>query len=91
MTVKRGDMARNWVDPDEIPDLSTDEWAKVIEAALIRRDRSNVSVANVSTTNDLDKDVINAFKAEGPGWQGRINAALRQAVRLRKAGGRRPV
>jgi len=84
-------MARNWVDPDEIPDLSTDEWAKVIEAALIRRDRSNVSVANVSTTNDLDKDVINAFKAEGPGWQGRINAALRQAVRLRKAGGRRPV
>jgi uncharacterized protein (DUF4415 family) len=31
----------------------------------------------VSTTVRLDKDVIDAFKAEGRGWQTRINQALR--------------
>ena len=28
----------------------------------------------------VDPDVLNAFKATGPGWQTRINAALRDAV-----------
>lgn len=30
----------------------------------------------------LDPDVIDAFKATGRGWQGRINAALRKAAKL---------
>lgn len=30
----------------------------------------------------IDKDVIEHFQAEGPGWQDRINAALRQAAGL---------
>lgn len=30
----------------------------------------------------LDQDVLEAFQAEGPGWQDRINAALRQAAGL---------
>ncbi|WP_229839302.1 BrnA antitoxin family protein [Sphingomonas glacialis] len=29
-----------------------------------------------------DPDVSNRFRAEGPGWQGRMNAALRKAVGL---------
>jgi hypothetical protein len=28
----------------------------------------------------LNPDVLDAFRADGPGWQGRINAALRKAV-----------
>jgi uncharacterized protein (DUF4415 family) len=28
----------------------------------------------------VDADVLDAFKATGPGWQTRINAALRDAV-----------
>lgn len=28
----------------------------------------------------LDPDILAAFKADGPGWQTRINAALRQAL-----------
>jgi len=28
----------------------------------------------------LDRDVIEAFKAQGPGWQTRMNAALREAM-----------
>ncbi|OCJ17793.1 hypothetical protein A6U87_02345 [Rhizobium sp. AC44/96] len=31
----------------------------------------------------LDPDVIDAFKATGKGWQGRINDALRKAAKLR--------
>jgi uncharacterized protein (DUF4415 family) len=30
----------------------------------------------------LDPDVIDAFRKGGPGWQSRINAALRSAVGL---------
>lgn len=28
----------------------------------------------------IDRDVLDVFQAEGPGWQDRINAALRKAV-----------
>jgi uncharacterized protein (DUF4415 family) len=28
----------------------------------------------------LDRDVLDHFQAEGPGWQERINAALRKAA-----------
>lgn len=30
----------------------------------------------------IDQDVLEAFQAEGPGWQERINAALRSAAAL---------
>lgn len=30
----------------------------------------------------LDAEVVERFRATGPGWQGRINAALRKAVGL---------
>jgi uncharacterized protein (DUF4415 family) len=32
----------------------------------------------------LDRDVIDEFRATGPGWQGRINEVLRRAVKGRK-------
>jgi uncharacterized protein (DUF4415 family) len=35
----------------------------------------------------LDPEVIDAFRATGPGWQSRINEQLRAAVkRMRRAG-----
>jgi uncharacterized protein (DUF4415 family) len=30
----------------------------------------------------IDRDVLDRFQAEGPGWQDRINAALRKAAGL---------
>jgi uncharacterized protein (DUF4415 family) len=30
----------------------------------------------------IDRDVLDYFQADGPGWQERINAALRKAVGL---------
>lgn len=82
MNGKKGDTAEGWVDPDEIPDLSTDDWARVIEAAPVRRGRPKAAVRKVSTTIRLDPDVVDAFKADGPGWQSRINTALRRAAGL---------
>jgi len=29
----------------------------------------------------IDRDVLDVFQADGPGWQERINAALRKAAR----------
>jgi uncharacterized protein (DUF4415 family) len=37
----------------------------------------------------LDPDVVEHFRATGPGWQGRINEALRKAARLKRATGTR--
>ena len=34
----------------------------------------------------LDRDVIAALKADGPGWQTRMNATLRRALKLKAAG-----
>jgi uncharacterized protein (DUF4415 family) len=31
----------------------------------------------------LDRDVLDHFQAQGPGWQDRINAALRKAAGLK--------
>ena len=30
----------------------------------------------------IDRDVLDAFQADGPGWQDRVNAALRKAAGL---------
>ena len=38
--------------------------------------------AKQSVTLRIDEDVLDAFQADGPGWQDRINAALRGAAGL---------
>ena len=82
MSVNKKDMATDWVDPDEIPDLSTDEWAETVDGAPVQRGRPKLLVTKVSTTIRLDPDVIAAFKQGGAGWQSRINDALRKAAGL---------
>lgn len=67
---------------DDIPDMTAPEWRAVIEAAPIQRGRPPLENPKVSTTIRLDPDVLAAFKADGPGWQSRINAALRKAAGL---------
>lgn len=38
--------------------------------------------AKEMTTLRIDRDVLEHFQADGPGWQDRINAALRKAAAL---------
>lgn len=54
-------------------------WSK----ASIRRGRGRPSVAVKRPTLNMrvDAEVLDAFKATGPGWQTRINALLRDAIK----------
>lgn len=53
-------------------------WA----GATVKRGRGRPAVAVKRPTLNMrvDADVLDAFKATGPGWQTRINAVLRDAV-----------
>lgn len=69
--------------PDEdLPDFSTPYWVERFAKATVQRGRPKELVTKVSTTLRLDPDVLAAFKAEGPGWQSRMNEALRRAAGL---------
>lgn len=65
------------VDEDDRP-LSREEMQAGIEAAARRRRGRPSGGEKESTTIRLDRDILNTFRAEGPGWQTRINAALRE-------------
>nr|WP_323017257.1 BrnA antitoxin family protein [Castellaniella sp.] len=62
-------------DLDDKP-LSQQEMRSGILAARKRRGRP-VGSDKKSTTIRFDRDILDAFRAAGPGWQTRINAALR--------------
>ena len=67
---------------DDAPDLSTPYWTDKFASATVQRGRPKADFTKVSTTIRLDPDVIAAFRAEGAGWQSRINDALRKAAGL---------
>lgn len=91
MTRKQRDSASAWIDPDDAPDLTEADMAqgtwriggRVVSPAearkaVARRGRPAGSGTKESTTIRFDKDVLEAFKSGGPGWQSRMNAALRE-------------
>ena len=65
---------------EDIPEL-TDEFFERAEYRignrLIRRGRPHLDHPKKLVSLRLDQDVIEQFRASGPGWQSRINAALR--------------
>jgi uncharacterized protein (DUF4415 family) len=79
MSENRKNSERDWVDPDDVPDLTGPEWAEAIAKAEVRRGRPRLARPKVSTTIRLDADVLEKFRATGPGWQSRINAVLKAA------------
>jgi uncharacterized protein (DUF4415 family) len=62
-------------DEDDRP-LTREEMQVGIEAYRRQRGRPTGSYKE-STTIRFDRDVLAAFRAGGPGWQTRMNAALR--------------
>ena len=69
----------DWVDPDEAPELD-DVWFDKADhyrgETLVQRGRPK-GADKISTTIRFDADVLAAFKQDGPGWQTRMNQALR--------------
>jgi uncharacterized protein (DUF4415 family) len=68
---------------EDIPELTDEFFEKAdfyIGDTLIRRGRGRppVDAPKKLVSLRLDQDVIDRFRAGGPGWQSRINAALRK-------------
>lgn len=79
------DIKSDWIDPDDAPELD-DAWFEKANlykgGVLIQRGRPS-GATKVSTTVRFDADVIAAFRADGPGWQTRMNLALREWLAAR--------
>ena len=71
---------------EDIPEL-TDAWfdraTLHINGVPVRRGRPRAEKRKTLLSVRLDTDIIDHFRATGPGWQRRINDALRKAARLR--------
>lgn len=85
---------------DENPELTANDFARArpasevlpalfgqttADAMLKPRGRPKAVAAKVSLTVRFDAVVVDTFKATGPGWQTRMNSALREWVKAHPA------
>ena len=79
---------KKWKDPDDAPELTREFFleADVYRGeALVRRGRPPVGArAKEAVKLRLSPDVLEHFRASGPGWQTRINTTLERAVAREK-------
>lgn len=75
-------------DPDAQP-MSSEDLARMrpahevvpnLVAQQIRRGRPKLERPKIKQTIRIDPDVLEHFRAAGPGWQSRINEVLRKAA-----------
>ncbi len=87
-TMPRPSASNSW-DPDTAPEL-TEEYFERADLyhgdKLIRRGRPPSDNPKQALKLRIDADVLEHFRATGPGWQTRINDTLRRAAKLRKVG-----
>jgi len=92
MSAKLKDSAQPWVDPDDAPELTDEFFSdgawqvdgnevgaaegKTAMTVAVRRGRPKANVVRERITIRLEASVLQQFKATGPGWQTRMNAAL---------------
>ncbi len=70
---------------DEAPEFTDEMFDRAtlkIGDRVVRRGRPKLEAPKARIGLRLDQDVIDAFKAGGPGWQSRMNDALRAAAKL---------
>ena len=80
----KGDCVWDGHDEDERP-LDKDEMLAGIASARKRRGRPAGSGTKEQVAIRLDHDVLAAFRAGGPGWQTRMNEALREWLHTHSA------
>lgn len=61
------------IDLSDIPEMTTDQWSRAVRGGHYRPAKSQV-------TAKLDRDVIDWLKADGRGYQTRMNAILRREM-----------
>lgn len=76
--------SENAATADERKPVLTDDWFAEADAyvgtKLVRKGRPKAANPKQLVSLRLDPDVIDWFKLSGPGWQSRINEALRKAA-----------
>jgi uncharacterized protein (DUF4415 family) len=99
MSEKKPASKRVWVDPDDAPEWTEEQFdraeiaigGQVVQPAqgtLSRtRGRPKKSGAKVHTHIRLSPQVLGYFRATGPGWQTRIDEVLRDWVEGRRKQG----
>ena len=88
MPRKKESGTSTWVDPDDAPELTAEyfERADIFEGErLVRRGRPPLERPKEAVKLRLSANVLDHFRAGGPGWQTRINATLERAVARAKA------
>jgi uncharacterized protein (DUF4415 family) len=80
MNGNKKDTGNTWTDPDDAPELE-DEFFQHADQydgeRLVKRGRPAGTGMKTSTTVRFDTDIVDAFRASGPGWQTRMNQVLR--------------
>jgi uncharacterized protein (DUF4415 family) len=92
MIAKKKDTPNTWIDPDDAPELTDEDFSRgvwTVGEKVVSREEAQKAIKKAlrgrppgtatkkSTTVRFDNDVLDAFKATGKGWQSRINAVLR--------------
>jgi uncharacterized protein (DUF4415 family) len=81
--------AVDWTDPDDAPDLSTPEYQAKFAAAPVRRGRPTSEAPKVRIGFRLSADLVERIRASGPGYNARVEEALRKGFMEAKAPKRR--
>ncbi len=92
MNESKPDSTVDW-DDDDLPEWTDDQFARAelrIGGKLIRPADGTLTKPGRPKSDDpkkqvtlrLDSAVLEGFRATGPGWQSRINAELRKALKL---------
>jgi uncharacterized protein (DUF4415 family) len=72
------------VDPDDAPELTDaelDETELYEGDRFVRRGRPKLGAPKNQVTLQLNPDLLDALRAGGPGWQSRLNGALRNHLK----------
>ena len=86
---------KSWVDPNDAPPWTEDQFRRAAiwhgdtlirpaDGTLNKPGPGRPKLANPKRriTLRLDGDVLESFRATGPGWQSRMNEALRKAAKV---------
>jgi uncharacterized protein (DUF4415 family) len=83
--MKEKSISKSWSDPDDAPKL-TNDWFDAASAYVgdkpVRRGRPKSADPKQLVSLRLDREVVERLRDQGPGWQTRVNEALRKAVGL---------
>ena len=82
MTESNAVSKTEWIDPDDAPEWTDEMFDRadfMVGDVVIRRGRPP-GLTKTQVSLRLDNEVLAAFRAQGPGWQSRMNEALRKAA-----------